>query len=464
MDNRLTIRNFFIKMLENIIRVNFVARWRNVAQDNRKMKKKFFLLGVIFIIISLIVLFVLSHYINFIRIQNIISNRFIRNHNNNYTQTQFEGLKYLGNLKYERFNYNATFIGKNKILIIGNGITNSISQKAEIYDFDKKKTTKIIKLNYEHYNDFLYKISENKIQILGKNIEVVDIKKSKAKKIDIDRTQDKKTEAYATKIDDDNLLIIIGDKYKKGKNFYIYNIKTEKITEKDIELDADVFNPFYEYHNPLININNNIYFVGCNHLIDIDKDNNKIYDKYFNCGIFKYSKENEKFEKIYDFNKSIIPFNIIKKDEDNIFIISNKEIIEYNIKENIAKYLISKNSDEIQLNAQFVEYLNHNQLLFLGNSVVTSNNCYIYTFESNELKKCNNDTYNDKLNELKYGFGKSITTNDNKIIFIGLFKYDKRIFILNKQKVVYMSLQVRHCLTKKLILLHDIRKQYRIIF
>ena len=383
---------------------------------------------IIILIIILIILFVFAIKQKTEKVEIVYQN-FIKKASNNK-------LFYVGKLKYSRTNYNAILINNSKILVIGDGKKN-ISKKAEIFDINKKQTVKVLNLKNSHSDDFLLKLPNNNILIIGKSIEEINIKTNTSKLVMLPDKSYKYTKGFAANIDNDSVLLLLGNtgttdndftkKNLQEKKMFIYNLKNTNIVEIKNELDTK-FSLFFEYtQNPLFSIGNDLFFIDCNY---------KILEKNMlsNCSINIYDKKHQSFN-----NYSIFPYNdtflsLQKLNNEEIIIRTLSKITKYNLKNN--EYTQISDISNVFYPTRFFLQYDNNKIIALGNLFPYSKNKnfertqFLIDTEVNKIlsyELINFSNYYDH----SFKYGSSLNLNNNQIIYIGLLG-GKNVYSTNK--------------------------------
>lgn len=353
----------------------------------------------------------------------------VKKNQNVISQISNNQLNYLGKLKYKRENYNAVAIDDNRIIVIGKGEKN-ISKIAEIFDLRKRKTIKVINLINNYSDDFMYKLPNDNILIIGNNaIEIINLKTNKSYPFNLIDKNYRYTNGYAININANEILIILGNKgpidiYKENKNvkIFIFNIRENKLEElrKSKNLNS-LFMNLVNVKNPLIKVNNEIYLYSC------DYNSKEILNGYkfkpINCCISKYNSNKKEFEVLKYIYSSGFPYNTIFVNKQDIILFSNQNILKYNILDNNIEMIFSQYSS-----FRYIVNYNNKQFLLLGSDNRIGENeirkaSFIFDSEKNKI-------YQSIFIDFKkapfdwYRLGSVVQIQD-KVIFIGLLGSNK---------------------------------------
>ena len=342
-------------------------------------------------------------------------------------------LSYLGKLKYSRQNYNAVKIDENRIFVIGKGYSDKISRIAEIFDINKGKTIKTIQLNDLHSNDFVLKMQNNDVLIIGKTIEIVDTQKSISKKLMIPNTNF--TGGFASQISDNEVLLICGNTSLpvlfQDENIYVavYNYETGIIKQLDYNIiPKGLFNGIISISQPMTYFNNKMYLFACDYkkIYKDEKGRDINAAEAQNCNIYNFDKKNMNFKSIYKLPDNSFPFFVLNLDNNKILAVTQTYTFEYN-KANNSVEIYKKIGDKVHCFANFFIPIETHKILALGSKYRKShflNYSYIIdTFNRTiqEKKYFNNQNliYND------YGDGAVVPVSQQNIVIIGLFNTKK---------------------------------------
>jgi len=324
-------------------------------------------------------------------------------------------LSYKGKLNIQRKNYQATAINDHEIIVIGFG-----SKIAEIYDLRKMKTVKEIELKNYYNNDFLYKISDNEILVIGHTIEIIDTKNSITEKIQIPQNIYMFTKGFAFKLNDEEIYILLGRNLgavddERTKSF-IYNLKSKEIKETTYVSGTESL--FLDnVRNMFVNINGNVYTAGCSYEINEIKSNKQTNWKYIpnNCNIQKYNNLENKFETIKTLEDKF-PYYILKWKNNSFIILYNDKVLNYNTTADKTENI--NFTDLKPFIAQYIVDIGEGKILLAG-KCNGENVSYIVDINNKTVSKYNFIDYKYEEPIIHFGNGNTVQIG-NKVYFINL--------------------------------------------
>ena len=396
---------------------------KDIKQNNNKKSKTVWLILLFCIVL---VSFLFTFAVSYIKKLNY--NKKIQNY---ITFISENKLNYVGQLSLQRSSYNAIEIDKNLLLISGKG-DGDISKKGEIFDLNKKKTSKIIQFKKEHFNDFMYKFGDF-VFILGSEIELLDLKTLKSQIIQLPDDNYNFNGGFATRINENEILLICGN-VSLPINFidenirtYIYNTKNNEIKKiEDFYITKGLFNGFIYIKKPLITVENKTYLFAC----DYNKINSTLNKKVIrhsieptNCGIYTFNKDIYSFELIHSFQEHSFPFYVEQLNNEELLILTQRYTFSFNTNTK-SVYKFSNNVVYPHIFARFISKTPRNEIIALGTEYEKSpygRSSYLIDMQSRSIYDFNLVNFNKTTLIDSYGCGTAIYTENNNLVFIGLF-------------------------------------------
>ena len=386
---------------------------KEIKQDKKEGNKNIWLKYNLRLQLSILIFFItISSYTFFVNYKTIKEKLYIKNISKNV-------LSFSGKLSIKRTRYSGIAINDHQIIVIG-----TKSKIAEIYDVNIGKSVKEIKLKNDYNDDFLFKISSDKILVIGHTIEIIDIKNENTEEILIPPNNYLFTKGFAFKLNDEEIYMLLGRCLGKSDTertkSYVYNIKTKQIHET--ESLSGVESLFLDdVKNMFITIDGNTYTASCSYNIkEFKEDNSKIFN-YIpkNCNIQKYNNSENKFE-IVKILENRFPYYILKYGNDNFIIFYPDKILNYDVSYNKAEVIEFDNLKPFKF--KFIADLGAGKILLTGNYKYGIDNrypSYVIDINNKTVSEYNFIDFENAVYGLHFGNGNTVNIN-NKTYFLSL--------------------------------------------